>query len=300
MHTTPVTTRTLNGDDGDSGATPPIAKPSRWRRVRQYPLTWFLFAPLILIVEGLFLGPASGASLPVVVSLTAASGIAAWLMYLFVMRRVAGRATPELARRGAGRELLRGAGVGAGFVSLSIGLITLFGGYHFSAGTGSLLPVLISTVVGALAGAVAEETAFRGIGVQALERLGGSWFALIATSFLFGLAHFFNPGATIWSSVAIFIEAGVLLGAAFLWRRNLWFAIGLHAAWNAVEGLFGIPVSGHADPALARVTEHGSAWLTGGSFGMEASLIPVVISVAIAIPMLIAARRAGHTAPSCS
>ncbi len=314
MRTTPATTRTSNGDDGDPGnpprgsglirqaaitvptgnATPAIARPSRWQRVRQYPLTWFLFAPIILFVEALFLGPASDASQPVAVSLTAASGIAAWLMYLFVMRKVAGRATPELARRGAGRELLRGAGIGAGFVCLSVGLITLFGGYHFHAGTGRLLPVLISTVVGALAGAVAEETAFRGIGLQALERLGGSWFALIATSFLFGLAHLFNPGATVWSSVSIFIEAGVLLGAAFLWRRSLWFAIGLHTAWNAIEGLLGIPVSGHADPALARVTEHGSAWLTGGGFGMEASLIPVLISVAIATPMLIAARRAGR------
>lgn len=111
---------------------------------------------------------------------------------------------------------------------------------------------------------------------------------------LFGLAHLFNPGANLWSSVAIAIEAGVLLGAAFLWRRNLWFAIGLHTAWNAIEGLFGIPVSGHADPALAQVTEHGPAWLTGGSFGMEASLIPVLASVAIATPMLIAARRAGR------
>src|SRR5215469_14489719 len=146
MRVTPATTRT--SDD----TTPAIAKPSRWRRVRQYPLTWFLFAPIILFVEALFLGPASDASRPVATSLTAASGIAAWLMYLFVMRQFAGRATPELARRGAGRELLRGAGVGAGFVFLSVGLITLFGGYHFHAGTGRLLPVLVSTTVGALAG----------------------------------------------------------------------------------------------------------------------------------------------------
>ncbi|WP_369812159.1 CPBP family intramembrane glutamic endopeptidase [Mycobacterium tuberculosis] len=41
-----------------------------------------------------------------------------------------------------------------------------------------------------------------------------------------------NPGATWFSSVAIAVEAGILLGAAYMLTRRLWLAIGIHAAWN--------------------------------------------------------------------
>ena len=62
---------------------------------------------------------------------------------------------------------------------------------------------------------------------------------------LFGLGHIFNPGATAFSSVAIALEAGVLLGGAYMLTRKLWLPIGLHAAWNFTQGfIFDVPVSG--------------------------------------------------------
>lgn len=264
---------------------------SRWKRVCRHPATWFWFAPLIMFVEALFLGPAGDAGRTTATVLTAASGVAAWLMYRFVMRRVAHRPVPELGRRGALGETVRGAGLGAAYVVVSVGVIAAFGGYHFHGGAPHLMPVLVSSVVAAAAGAVAEELAFRGIALQALERIRGSWFALVVTALLFGAAHAANPDAGLWSSVAIAVEAGGVLGAAFLWRRNLWFAIGLHTAWNAIEGLVGIPVSGHVDPGLTTVSVHGPTWLTGGSFGLEASLVPFVLGVALSAGMLVAAGR---------
>lgn len=286
----------LPTDFADPATGRPATNPdlSRRQRLWRHPLTWFFFAPLILFVEALFLGPASDAGRTVAVSLTAASGVAAWLMYRLVMRRVAHRPVPELAASGAGRELLLGVVVGGAFISVSVGLIALAGGYRFGAPAGDLGYVVGSTVVAALAGAVAEEVAFRGIALQALERLGGSWFALGATALMFGGAHLANPGASLWSSLAIAIEAGGLMGAAFLWRRNLWFPIAIHATWNGLEALLGIPVSGHVDPGLTRVSLHGAAWLTGGSFGLEASLVPVAMSVALSVPMLVLARRRGE------
>lgn len=267
---------------------------SRRQRLGRHPVVWLLCAPLVLLVEALFLGPASEAGHTVALSLTAASGVAAWLVYRLVMRWVAHRPVPELAARGAGRELLLGAAVAATFIAVSVGVIALAGGYRFGAPAGHLGYVVGSTVVAALAGAVAEELAFRGIALQALERLGGSWFALVATALMFGGAHLANPGASPWNSVAIAVEAGGLMGAAFLWRRNLWFPIALHATWNGLEALLGIPVSGHVDPGLTRVSLHGAAWLTGGSFGLEASLVPVAMSLALSIPMLVLARRRGQ------
>ncbi|MGV2806384.1 CPBP family intramembrane metalloprotease, partial [Clostridium perfringens] len=137
-----------------------------------------------------------------------------------------------------------------------------------SANAGS---VLISSIGAALGAAIVEELIFRGLMFQAIDRLGGKSLALAVTSLFFGVAHLGNPGATLYSAFAIALEAGVLLGAAFLWRRNLWFTIGLHFAWNAFEGLLGIPVSGHSAAGLFTVKVNGAALLTGGDFGLEGS-----------------------------
>jgi hypothetical protein len=148
-----------------------------------------------------------------------------------------------------------------------------------------------------LGAAVTEELIFRGLALQALEKLCGSWAALTITAVLFGGLHLANPDATPWSSTAIAIEAGVLLGAAFLWKRNIWFVVGLHFAWNTTLGLIGIPVSGHASEGLMTTNPTGPDLLTGGEFGLEASIVPVIVSLLIAIPMLIATHRRGNLVP---
>jgi membrane protease YdiL (CAAX protease family) len=89
--------------------------------------------------------------------------------------------------------------------------------------------VLVPAAV-ALGAAVTEELIFGGLALQAVERLCGSRAALAITAVVFGGAHLANPAATAWSSLAIAVEAGVMLGAAFLWRRNIWFVVGLHFA----------------------------------------------------------------------
>lgn len=247
--------------------------------MRRHPLTWLLTGAVAITVStGALMG--DGVVRPLLAA-AAALGI-----YPVVMRGLAGRPTPELA--GAGGELLRGAATGAGFLLTSVAIVTLLGGYVLDWAPRSGVVATVSVAVGA---AVAEELLFRGLAFQAIERIGGSRWALAVTAAFFGLAHLLNPSATLWSSAAIALEAGVLLGAAFLWRRNLWFCIGLHAAWNAAEGLLGIPVSGHREAGLWVTHPGGAAWLTGGSFGVEASVVTVVVSLALTAAMW---RRGTH------
>jgi membrane protease YdiL (CAAX protease family) len=218
---------------------------------------------------------------------------AAVAVYWLVMRRVARRSTPEIARSGAGREVLLGGGIGLGFILVSALLVTAFGGYSFTWAGADFLSVVRTAVVVQIGAAVTEELLFRGLALQALELLWGSRAAIVITSLFFGVAHLGAPGANAWSGVAIALEAGVLLGAAFLWRRSIWFVMGLHVAWNTTEQLLGIPVSGHAPEGLFTVDVHGSALLTGGSFGLEASIMPVLMGGAIAVSMLVRAHRNG-------
>jgi hypothetical protein len=90
-----------------------------------------------------------------------------------------------------------------------------------------------------------------------------------------------------------------MLGAAFLWRRSIWLVIGVHFAWNTAEQLLGVPVSGHApDARLWNVHTSGSQLLTGGGFGLEASIVPVVFGLLLAVSMFAAARRRGNVVPA--
>ncbi|MFE6522972.1 CPBP family intramembrane glutamic endopeptidase [Streptomyces sp. NPDC057794] len=254
------------------------------------PLGWM---PAGLLGVGLVSGLTATGPGPVpVLGAVAAVGV-----YWLVMRRVAGRSTPEIARRGAGREALLGGAIGLGFVGVSTLLITAFGGYSFSWAGHGFVAVVWSAVMVQIGTAVTEELVFRGLALQALEQLWGSRAAIVVTGLFFGLAHLVTPGANAWSALAIAVEAGVMLGAAFLWRRSIWFVAGLHFAWNTTEQLLGIPVSGHTSEGLFTVDVHGSAVLTGADFGLEAALLPVVIGMLLAVRMFVLARRGGNVLP---
>jgi membrane protease YdiL (CAAX protease family) len=258
----------------------------RFGRIARSPLGWMLAGMVgVGLVSGLTAtgpGPA-----PVL------GAVAAVAVYCYVMRRVARRSAPEIDRSGAAREVLLGGGIGLGFILVSALLITAFGGYSFTWAGDGFMSVVWTAVVVQIGAAVTEELLFRGLALQALEQLWGSRAAIVITSLFFGVAHRGASGASAWSGVAIALEAGVLLGAAFLWRRNIWFVVGLHFAWNTTEQLLGIPFSGHAPEGLFTVDGHGAALLTGGSFGLEASIMPVLMGVAIAVPMLVRVHRNG-------
>ena len=119
---------------------------------------------------------------------------------------------------------------------------------------------------------------FRGILFRWLEEWGGSWVALLLTSAFFGAAHLFNPHASPIAAVGIAFEAGVMLGAAYMLTRSLWMPMGLHAAWNFAQGeIYDIPVSGTPVHGMLVARLNGPPLLTGNGFGLEASLIAIVL-----------------------
>jgi len=152
---------------------------------------------------------------------------------------------------------------------------------------------------GALAAGILEEILFRGLLFRVSSTLLGTWGALILTSAFFGAAHAFNPGATISSSLAIALEAGVLLGAAYAATQRLWVPIGLHIGWNFAEGsIFSMSVSGFGTKGgLLLGSLQGPTILTGGQFGPEASIIAVLVCLAAAIYFLRRTVKSHHVEP---
>nr|WP_154896351.1 type II CAAX endopeptidase family protein [Paenibacillus xylanexedens] len=268
-------------------------KLSKWSLFWRFPIIWMIVGAISIIVVDASIRPLAE-QVPDVLSLllTLILGFLAIMVYTLTMKYLARRSIPELSRKGAGVEAVMGALTGVVFIALSTIIIVSLGGYSFQwVNNVDTVTVLIASIEAALGAAIVEELIFRGLMFQAMNKLLGNWAALAVTSLFFGIAHLGNTGATLWSAFAITLEAGVLLGAAFMWRWNLWFAMGLHFSWNALEGLLGIPVSGHSSDGLFIVKVTGPSLLTGGDFGLEGSVVPVIISLLITIPMLYGAVR---------
>ncbi|MCZ8261006.1 MAG: CPBP family intramembrane metalloprotease, partial [Beijerinckiaceae bacterium] len=158
---------------------------------------------------------------------------------------------------------------------------------------------VIPAIVMAINAGIFEELVFRGVLFHSLEDMFGSWIALIASSAVFGLTHLINPAATLVGAIYISIEAGLLLAAAFMLTRRLWLSIGFHMAWNYTQSaIFSGIVSGNKpEPGLIRSNIKGPDLLTGGSFGLESSVIAFFCCTATGILLLVLAVRRGTIVP---
>jgi membrane protease YdiL (CAAX protease family) len=192
----------------------------------------------------------------------------------------------ELSIRHALPEL--GAGMLCGLVLFSFVMVILLvcGVYHPS-GWGATSQLAGGFALAVLAGIV-EEILFRGLLFRLSAKLIGTWGALLFTAALFGAAHAANRGATLSSSIAIAVEAGILLGASYSATTRLWLPIGLHVGWNFTEGsLFGMTLSGNKmASSLIGDSLSGPRILTGGEFGPEASIIAVIVCFASAVYLI--------------
>lgn len=237
---------------------------------------------------------AAGSNALLVLIFGVATAAVALLAYVGMARLTERRRPTELAGRGAASSIGRGLLVGLLLFAAVIMAIAISGGYHVL-GFGSTAAAVTMVGVNAAA-AVTEELAFRGVLFRVVEQRAGSWIALAGTGVLFGGMHLLNPDATVWGAVAIAVEAGGMLGAAFLATRKLWLPIGLHFGWNLAEsGIFGTEMSGSGAPdGLLHSVSSGPMLLTGGEFGPEASVFSVIAGLLMTMVFLWLARRRGN------
>jgi len=276
------------------------AKPNLALRVLRFPISALLIEAIVLGVFGLPIESANLAAVRFVTPpLLFLIIVALLVIFVFIWkafrRWLEGDRDREFTLPGAGKEA--GAGVLAGFAlfTLMTGLVALLGGIEIT-GVRSFADTQFWAWAGlGVASGIVEETLFRGVILRQLEKLVGTWWALAATSVLFGAVHMTNKDATLTGAISIMVEAGILLGAAYLYTRRLWLAAGMHAAWNFTQAwVFSVPVSGTGQPIGILVTRRsGPEWLTGGDFGLEASLAAVLVATAAGLWLLWKAHEKG-------
>ena len=216
-------------------------------------------------------------------------------VYALLVRFGEDRAPNELSIKAAPLELLMGGIVGAVAFTAVMAIMICFRLYDFTY-TG---PAPAWHAAGlALESRVFEEVLVRGIVLRLAWRAFGPLPAFIISALLFGAGHFPNPGATPFTTACVAIEAGIMLASLYALTGRLWVSIGFHAAWNFTQGyLFGAAVSGgDFGNAIAKSTARGGLpnWLTGGSFGPEASLPALTICLGIGVASLWIAWRMGR------
>jgi membrane protease YdiL (CAAX protease family) len=270
-----------------------------WRRIADYPLVALVIAVVLYIVAvavGIALRsiplPIGSDWNEIVHAIVEICLVLA--VYKFVIIRLGEHRRDDLPAHHALRNLGLGLAAGCLIFSTIVGLAALVGVYRIT-GAGDASRLVLELVGTAIIPGFMEEMLFRGILFRWLEEFGGSWAALVLTSALFGLAHIMNPNATWFSSFAIAVEAGVLLGGAYMLTRSLWFPMGLHAAWNFTQGeIFDVPVSGLGEHGLVEAKLSGPSLLSGGQFGLEASLLALLVATAVGTWIVWAAVERGE------
>lgn len=126
--------------------------------------------------------------------------------------------------------------------------------------------------------AFTEEALFRGYILRNFMGSFNNYVALIASSVLFAVAHGFNPNMDWFSYLNLFL-AGILLGATYIYTKNLWFPIALHFSWNFFQTLFGFNVSGQQFYSLIEFKITDKNIINGGDFGFEGSIFSIAAQV---------------------
>lgn len=267
-----------------------------WRRIVDYPLVAMLIALALIAIGLVFSGLVGGLLQKLVVpansglkldTLIEIIGIPVLvIVYKLSVSRLGEHPRDDLKDPNAVRRLLLGLLAGLLIFSVAVGVAAIMGVYTVT-GEGDFTGLLAALVGSAIFPAVNEEIIFRGILFRWIEEWGGSWVALLLTSLFFGAAHLANPNASWIAAVGIAFEAGVMLGAAYMLTRSLWLPMGIHAAWNFTQGeIYDIPVSGTPVHGLLVARLSGPPLLTGNGFGLEASLIAIIVATLFGLWLL--------------
>jgi len=217
--------------------------------------------------------------------------------YTFLYKVYEKRIITEFSRYSMLKYLVYGSLLGALLQSLTILVIYLKGGYTLV----SVNPIafIIPPLTMAFTSAIFEEIIMRGIIYRITEEKLGSYFALIISALIFGAMHLANPNSSLIAAAGLAIQAGLLLGSAYIYSRNLWFPIAIHFAWNFTQSaIFGANVSGNTvSKTLITSKINGEEWFTGGQFGPEGSIQATVFCLIATIILLMLSRKEGKIIP---
>lgn len=185
-----------------------------------------------------------------------------------------------MTKKGAIKDFILGWGIGAAMLITCVLLMWGFGAIRISSIQFSpqlfgefLVLVLAWSVQG-----TTEELLTRGWMFSSLSAKYNIPVGALVSSLFFTFLHLGNDGISLIPLLDLTLFA-ILACLVMLKTGNLWVISGIHAAWNCFQGnVFAFPVSGtQAGQAFIAVETSGPDWLSGGAFGVEGSVISLIV-----------------------
>lgn len=224
----------------------------------------------------------------------------ATLLLLFLWVRLKeGRRFSSIGFRGGHAATKLGVGFLVGAAMMGVGVLVGWatGVYdngvseHTRLGASSLVAIIPLVLVFVFQ-ASTEEAATRGYMLQEGGAQTNAWVAILGSSVFFTVIHLtFTPLVLINTVMYAVFASFVALG-----QGNLWLIAGIHAGWNYAQGnLFGLPVSGNVLASSLFGFGPSSASndaVSGGDYGLEASLLGTVVLAVALVVAFTAYRRA--------
>jgi membrane protease YdiL (CAAX protease family) len=209
------------------------------------------------------------------------ASLAVIMTYRLLFKWIEKRSVIELSNKNILKNLGIGLLIGVSIQCNTMLVIYFYHGFKII----SVNPVsfIIIPLTVAFTVAIFEEILLRGIIFRIIEERLGSYIALLISALIFGALHLANPHATVISAICVAAEAGLLLGAAYIYSRSLWLPIAIHFAWNFMQsGIFGAITSGNEKtPGLLTTQLTGPELITGGSFGPEGTIQATVFCLMV-------------------
>lgn len=170
--------------------------------------------------------------------------------------------------------------LGLGLLSLIV-LILKLGGFAkiFNNPNGFNLKLFLIFLPAWMIQGFEEEFLLRAILMNQMAAKGRLQVALIANSLIFSVFHLGNAGFNLMASINIFL-IGLVFSLIFYIKDSIYMAAATHSFWNmAMANVYGITVSGNSptEVTLFNTSLKGNDLLTGGGFGLEASLITSLV-----------------------
>ncbi len=173
-------------------------------------------------------------------------------------------------------------------------IISLLGGINI---TYNFKPEYVVTIISGIVlfafQGTSEEIVFRGYLMPHFAKKWGIVVSMLVSSVLFTLIHSLNPGMTLMPIVNLMVASIVFSLIYYNWGNM--FLVGLaHGAWNFTQGLiYGSMVSGNAldGSIMLSSPSDGMAFISGGNFGLEGSIVTTVVGLILIILLGLRAKK---------
>lgn len=183
-------------------------------------------------------------------------------------------------------------GLAGGLIAFSLVLLpaVLTGAVRFTGISPSFSPVgFLLMFFGYGIQGMSEEVTLRGFMLPSFCRRNSLWLGTLFSALIFSCGHLSNAGGISFWMIFNVTLVGVCLAVSVLKRGGIWLACGFHTAWNFVQGnLYGLAVSGDTSTMSLLSFEAASEndLLTGGAFGLEASIFTTLVLAVVLVFLL--------------